>query len=733
LLHARLVVGQRAHGRIRAIDADAALTLPGVVAVLTAEDLAIRAPGSDRITMPLARDEVIFSGQPVALVVAETDAVATDAAELVTLDLEPLPVVLDPEAAMRPDAPPVRADVGTIGSGPSMDAQTHAAVGAHSDELEDEALSSNVVGRSRYTEGDVEAALAGADVVVEGRFTTPWMYQGYLEPQVTTARLDDDGGLVLETATQGAFGNRNDVAKAMRLPHHRVRTVPTPLGGAFGAKWTMFETLVGSAALKLGRPVRLALTRLEDFASMNPGQAFSAEARLGATRDGRFTGLRARIVADAGAFDDATAESLAGVLIAGPYAWPAFDIKAYGVRTNRFGVGPYRGPSGPPMAFALESLVDELAERLGLDPVEVRRQNAATAGGPMVDEESWPPIALGEVLDELEASPLWRRRNEVPDGEGIGLAVGYWPGGKAPAAALCRVSSDGTVQVVTGVVDMTGVSGGFQALVADALGLDPGLVTIVTADTGSAPPSPGSGGSVTTYAAGRAIRLAAEEARRQLLEEASIQLEISPDDLELSAGTVRPKGTPEKALPIARLVRAGARAGRRPIEGHARTEGGSLAPSVAGHVAHVRVDERTGEVQVLADHVVQDVGRALNPALVRDQQHGGTLQGIGWALREQLVHDEDGGLVSGSFLDYALPRAADVGRIEHTIVEVPAPDGPLGAKGIGEGPVIAGAAAVANAVAAATGLRLRDLPMTAPRVWRALQARHDEGRAEGGG
>ncbi|NJD29733.1 MAG: xanthine dehydrogenase family protein molybdopterin-binding subunit [Chloroflexi bacterium] len=723
LLHARLVLAGRAHARLRGVDPGAALAVPGVVAVLTAKDLANLAPGSDRTAIPLARDEVVFAGQPVAMVVAETVAAASDAGELVVVDLEPLPAVMDPEAAMRPDAPLVRGDIADDGDGPSMDAQTHAAVGAHSDELEVEELSANVVGRSRYSEGDAGTALARAEFVVEGRYSTSWMYQGYLEPQVTTARLDDDGSLILETATQGAFGNRNDVAKAMRLAHHRVKTVPTPLGGAFGAKWTMFETLVGSATLQLGRPVRLELTRREDFAAMNPGQAFIAEVRIGASRDGRFEGLEARIVADAGAFDDATAESLAGVLVAGPYAWPAFDIRAYGVRTNRFGVGAYRGPSGPPMAFALETLVDELAGRLGLDPVELRRRNAATPGSPMVDEEPWPPIALGEVLAGLESSPVWGRRAALPPGEGVGLAVGYWPGGIAPAAALCRVSPDGTVQVTTGVVDMTGVSGGFQVLVAAALGIDPALVAIIAADTGSAPPAPGSGGSVTTYAAGRAIRLAAEETRDQLLEAASIQLEIAREDLELVDGKVQPKGTPDRAIPIAKLVRANARAGRAPIEGHGRTGETSLAPSVAGHVVHVRVDEDTGEVRVLEDHLVQDVGRALNPALVRDQQLGGSMQGLGWALREGLVHDADGGLVTGSFLDYALPRAADVGRLESTIVEVPAPDGPLGAKGMAEGPVIAGPAAIANAIAAATGLRLRDLPMSAPRIWRALRER----------
>jgi CO/xanthine dehydrogenase Mo-binding subunit len=268
---------------------------------------------------------------------------------------------------------------------------------------------------------------------------------------------------------------------------------------------------------------------------------------------------------------------------------------------------------------------------------------------------------------------------------------------------------------------MSGTGGGFQAIVADVLGIDPGLVDIVAVDSGSAPASPGSGGSTITYSVGRAILQAAEATAQRLLEAASIQLEIAVQDLELVGGTVRPRGTPGRAIPFAKLVRANARAGRAPIEAHGTADEPSLAPSVAGHVVRVRVDRGTGHAQVLDDHVVQDVGRVLNPALVAGQQHGAAAQGIGWATIEALVHDANGQLVSGTFLDYALPRVDDVGSLTTTSVEVPAPDGPLGAKGMGEAPVIPGAAAVANAIAHATGLRLRDLPMSRTRVWQALR------------
>lgn len=723
LLHARLVLATPAHARIVSIDRTAALAMPGVVAVLVAADLPIASSDPDRMAIPLAVGEVVFAGQPVATVVAKTAAAAADAVELVVVRYELLPAVVDAVAAMAPDAPLARhVEAAATGGGPSMDAQTHAAVGGGGDaSIDEEPLSANVKGRHRYRLGDARAALEGAAVTAGGRFTTSWVHQGYLEPSVATARLDDDGTLIVETATQSIFGVRNDLARVLGMPHHEVRVVGTPLGGAFGGKWSLFESLVAAATLVLRRPVRLVLDRGTDMRITNPGQGFDLEVRIGADAAGRFVGLEARIVADSGAFEDTAFEALAGVLIAGPYAWPAFDIRAYGVRTNRFGVGPYRAPTAPPMCFALEGLVDELASRLGVDPLDLRAGNGAAAGSPMVDGEPWPAMGLLEVIEALRATPLWRARaSDVAAGEGTGVAVGYWPGSTDPASAVCRVSPDGSVQVVTGVVDMSGVAGGFQAIAAEVLGLDPAAVENVTLDTGSAPPSPGSGGSTITYSAGRAVRAAAEDARTRLLEAASLQLEIDPADLELVDGTIRPKGTPERAIPIAKVVRANARAGRAPIEGHANTEQLSLAPSVAGHVARVRVDLETGEVAVLADHVVQDVGRALNPALVIDQQHGAAVQGIGWALRERLVHDDAGQLTSGTFMDYALPRVQDVGALSTTIVEVPSADGPFGAKGMGEAPVIAGAAAIGNAIAAATGVRLRTLPMTPPVVRRAL-------------
>jgi CO/xanthine dehydrogenase Mo-binding subunit len=719
LLHGRLVLAPYAHARIRGIDRSAALGMPGIVAVLTAADLPI-VGGDGRVGEPLARDEVVFAGQPVALVLGETPAAAADAVAGVHVDYEPLTPIIDPQAAMLVGSPLTRPAAAGTESGEG--AATHAAVGGEGDaSIETEVLSPNVTGRHRYRAGDVTAALAGAHVVVGGTFDASWTYQAYIEPMTATAWLDPDGTLIVEASTQGTFSARNDLCKALGLPPGRIVVRSTPLGGAFGAKFTLFEPLVAAAALVIRRPIRLELERMEDMLAANPGQGTRVELRIGADAAGRFVGLESRMVFDAGAFDEMSVESVGAVLIAGPYRWPAFDIRAYGVLTNRVGTGAYRGPGGPPTAFALETLVDELAVRLGLDPIDIRLANAALEGEPMVDGEAWVRIGLGECLDAVRTLPAWQARDRLPADEGVGIAVGVWPGSKDAAAAACRVEPDGTITIVTGAVDMTGTASAFAAIAAEVIGVPVEAVNVVMSDTASAPRSPGSGGSTVTYSVGRAVRLAAEDARERMLRAASRELEIDPGDLEIADGFVRPRGSPERGLSVAKLARRNDRHGREPIEGHATSEHTSLAPSVATHLAHVRVDRTTGDVHLLGYHVAQDVGRAINPALIVGQLVGGAAQAIGRALFEEYEHDKEGQVLTATLPDYGVPRAGDVPDIGTTIIEVPAPEGPFGAKGIGESSAIPGPAAIANAIAAATGVRMRELPIRPAKVWRALQ------------
>jgi CO/xanthine dehydrogenase Mo-binding subunit len=477
------------------------------------------------------------------------------------------------------------------------------------------------------------------------------------------------------------------------------------------------------AVLALRRPVRLVLTRSEDFQATNPASAQVTHLKIGAREDGTLTGIQGRLIVDRGSNAGWGVEGTSSLLVAGPYRWEAHDLRGYGVQTNRFTFGAYRAPGAPTAAFALESLLDELATKLGLDPIEMRLKNAVVEGDLSISGNPFPVIGVVDVLERIREHPLWAARGSLPEGEGLGMALGHWPGGNEPAAAVCRVNADGTMTVVTSAADMSGVNTGFAVIAAETFGLSPDKIRVVSADTSSGPYAGASGGSKVTYTVGAAVLRAAESARQKLLAAASQELEIAPDDLEVVDGVVRAVGAPDRSITVEELAQKALRFGGRyePIEGHGGSAQTRGAPSVAAHLCHARVDPETGEVYLLKHVIAQDVGRALNPALVEGQMRGGVTQGIGWALFEQLDHDEDGRLLTGSFLDYAIPTAERVPEIDTLIVEVPAPDGPYGAKGIGEAPVVGAPAAVANAVAAAAGTRFYELPMTPPRVWEALR------------
>ena len=727
LLHARLVLSHEAHAMISSISTEAALEVPGVVAVLTAADLPLAATGRGRTYEPLAREEVVYAGHPVALVVAESEAAAEDGAELVEVDLDPLEPVLDLESATRPGAPRARVKVAADDAGSDL-GDAHASV-ATSGVGDEEELSDNVLDTARLENGDVDAALAASHVVVKGRLSTPWMYQGYIEPQTATAWVDPDGQLVVSSATQAPFSTRDSLAKLLGMPVGQVRVRSEALGGAFGGKIMVIDPLVACAAVVLRRPVRLAMTRSEDMAASNPAGAEMMTVELGADAEGNLTGIRTRILVDRGSTDDFGVESIAALLSAGPYRWQAHQLTALGVSTNRMTFGAYRAPTAPPAAFAVESLIDELARRLDMDPLDLRLRNVVGEGDANPAGQPFPIFGARQCLERIREHPLWSRRQDLPEGEGIGAAIGWWPGGYEPAAAVCRLDADGNLTIITGAADMSGVESGFATIAAEAFGVDPERVRVVRADTSSAPYAGTSGGSKVTYTVGRAVERAASEARERLLEIAAEELEIAPEDLEIVDGAIQPAGVPAKALPIDELAPKILSFGGKypPVEGHGRV---ALppAPQSAAHLSHVRVDPDTGAVTLLAHVVAQDVGRALNPALVEGQMRGGTTQGLGWALLEELVHDAHGQLTTGTFVNYALPTAGIVPPIDTEIVEVPVPEGPYGAKGVGEAPVVGAPGAVANAVAAATGgRRVWDLPMTPERVWRAMNGSNGSG------
>jgi CO/xanthine dehydrogenase Mo-binding subunit len=717
LLHARLFLSPHAHAAIKRLPVAAARATPGVVAVFTAEDLPFgeEAPNV-RGRCLLARGEARFVGEPVAVVVAGSEAAAADGLERLAwgAQFEPLPALVDPLAAADPAAPLVQPGL----AGKSGEASLHAALKV--DEEAADQRPSNIAGRVQFRRGDIERGLREADLVIGRTFRTSVIHQAYIEPHATVADYDPTARrLTIWTATQGLFYARENVAQVLGLPESSVRIVPMPVGGGFGAKILLLEPIAGALAMVLRRPVRVVLTRSDEFRTATPAPQSTLEVRLGAKHDGRLVAIQARLLFDAGALPGAPV-NIAALMLGGNYQAPHLDIQGSEVLTHKAPVGAYRAPGAPQAAFALESVIDDLARSLGHDPIEFRLRNASQGGDPMPNGEPWPRIGLRESLQAVQQDPVWRGRER--DGRGVGVAAGGWLGGIEPASACIRMNTDGTAQVIVGSVDISGTATALAQVAAEMLGVSVSRVSVVGADSDNAPAAGMSGGSKIIYTMGSAVLKAAEDARRQVLALAATRLEAAEADLEIHDGVVQVRGVPSRTIAVADLVKltSGFGASHPPIFGVASEALVQRAPAFGAHVARVRVDGDSGRVRVVDYAVAQDVGRAINPAAVRGQIHGGIAQGIGWALLERMIYDENGSLATGTFLDYALPRASDVPSIQVALVEVPAEHGPFGAKGVGEPPVVPVAAAIANAIADVSGARVETLPIVPEAVVSAL-------------
>ena len=720
MLYARLVPSAYAAARIVRVDTEAAKRVPGVVAVFVAADLEGTLNGSEsgsRRLNFLAKERVVFAGQPVAVVLAESEAQAEDGASAVSVEYDPGAVVVDPLRGMQEDAPKVREHL----AAGAQEQDLHAAVAASEDEAEHEDLHDNVSNTLRFKRGDVAQGFAEADVIVEDRYTVASVHQGYLEPQTCVVVPDPvTGGVAVYTSTQAQFMTRDEVANALGLPTNHVRCVAMTVGGGFGAKYVVIEPFVASLVKKTGRPVRLQYTRGEEFAAANPSPYVSIECKTGAKRDGTLTAMQARVVFDTGAYSG-SALGIACLLIGGYYRFPNLDIRGYEVVTNKPGVGAYRAPGAPHASFAIESQMDDLAAQLGMDPLELRLKNAIVEGDLWPDGNPWPKIGLVECLEALQQHPLWQNRHNLPANEGVGIGAGGWPGGKGPAAAACRMDPGGTLTISVGAVDLTGQTTTFALIAAEAFGIAPDKVRVVISDTESAPHSPGSGGSQITYTVGKAVLEAATEARKQAFAIVAQELEANVEDLEIVGDEVQVKGVPDRKVALRDVYRLST-SRAKPVWGNGASAQQIIAAGFAAHLAHVRVDPQTGEVTVLNYVAAQDVGKALNPPAVIGQVEGGALQGIGIALFEQIAYDDNGQLLTGSFMDYAMPSFTQSPVIETILVEVPTPDGPFGARIVGEPPIIPGPAAIANALKAATGKRFTHVPIDAQTVYASLQA-----------
>jgi CO/xanthine dehydrogenase Mo-binding subunit len=728
LLHAKLLRSPHAHAKIVRIDVSKAKALPGVRAVLTAADIPqLKKKAPTRAHAVLAIDRVVFAGQPVAAVAADEPAIAEEALDLIDVQYEVLPVAADPLESMKPGAPPV-AELGTEAD--TSEAQAHGSVAGVSTEAKP-SKAVNISQQARLQRGDVAKAFAESDVVIENTYRVPMVHQGYMEPHAVLAQWDSSGNLTLWASTQGSFNTRSEVADVLELPENRIKVIPMECGGGFGGKIrALCEPITAVLAKATNRPVRYVMTRKEELEAGMPAPQVIIKMKTGAKRDGTLMAIEAEAILESGAYSGAVL-AVAGVFLASLYLFPNFDVKGFEVLTHKPSIAAYRAPVAPQTIFAIDSQMEQIAKKLGVDPVEFRLRHVQHEGDKMANNQPWLSNGAAEVLAKLAEHPIWKKRAEwkasAKDGKlrGTGISLGGWLGGLQPTGATVRLNPDGTLQVMTGQVDIAGTNIALAQIAATAYGVDIDKVKITTGDTDVAPVTGLSAGSKTTYTVGVAVIQAAEIARKQTLEIAAKELEASVHDLEIEDGKVIVRGVPDKGITLASIGKKGNlyMSKVEPVIGASHPAFSVQAPAFCAQLARIEVDPDTGEVTLHNFVVAQDVGKAINPAQIEGQMQGGAVQSLGMALTEALMYDDKARLTNPSLLDYRKLTSADLPNIETIIVEKPAPHGPFGARGVGEPPIVPAPAAIANAIEDATGVRLTHLPLSPERIALAIAAR----------
>jgi len=723
-LHAAFRYADHPHARVLRIDTAAARAIPGVRAVLTHEDVPdVRYGALAQDRRLFAKEKVRWEGDVVAAVAARTPEIARAAAAAIDVEYEVLDPLPDYVANLEPGAPLVHEEWRDYGADENL------------------GRDGNVLGRSTIVRGDADAALAAADVVVRGRYVAEASQAAPIEPRAILAQWSGDR-VTIWSSSQVPFIARAGVAHTLQLPQAHVRVVVPLLGGGFGAKCDFhFEAHVAALSRATGRPVKLVFTRREEFiAPDHRREGMVVELETGATRDGRLLARRARLVLDGGAYcgEGGFFAQMAAMHAVGPYQVENVAVESYLMYSTNQPSGSVRAPTAPQTCWALEQHLDELADALGLDPAELRRRTLVEDGATGPTGQVYEAIGARRTLEA--ALELIGYGQDLPDDEAIGIACGWWPSFSSPSGAWVKLNEDGSGTIVTGALECgSGAVMALPLLAAEVLGMRPQDFSVLSADTEAGPWDMGASGSQTTFNNGRAVLAAAGEVREQLLDLAADRLEVDRADLELADGAVRVAGAPHRQVSVAELagtgtpllgkgsgtppeappVDASACVGRMGLESF-------LAPQLMTHAARVRVDRRTGVVQVVAFAAAHDSGRILNRLGADGQVYGGVAMGIGQALSEATWLDPDGRQRNPGLLDYKLQTAADLPPIAVRWIEIDTPGaGPRGSKGVGEPPCVPTSGAIGNAIARVIGRHVDRLPMTPERVWTAATAGGD--------
>jgi CO/xanthine dehydrogenase Mo-binding subunit len=659
----------------------------------------------DMVRNVMAREKVLYEGHPVAAVAATTAAVAKRALKLIDVRYEILPHVIDVVEAMRPDAPVLHEDMFTVGVEPKP------------------AKPSNIAKRIEIKQGDIEAGFKKADIVVEREFRTAPVHQGYIETHAALATVSEDGATELWCSTQGHYIVRAHCARLLGMDQAKLRVTATEIGGGFGGKTVVYlEPLAIALSRKAKRPVKMVMSREEVFKASGPTSGAVVRVKMGATKDGRFVAGFAELKYQAGAFQGSPVQP--GVFCAyAPYDMENVNVIGYDVVSNRPKVAAYRAPGAPISEYAVESVVDEIAKKLGLDPIELRMMNAAREGTKAAYGPTFGPLGLEETLNSIKKTEHWN--TPLRKWQGRGVASGFWFNIGGDTCVSLTVNEDGTVSLMAGTPDIGGLRAALTSVAADELGIPYEKVRPIIGDTGSLGFNHLTGGSRSAFSGSMAVVEAAKQIRSDLCARACKLWEAKPEQVEYKDGHVWPLGPlaqKVKAMSLSDFARAMGKTGG-PLVGYGRINAQGAGPSLGTHLVDLEVDPETGRVTILRYTVAQDAGKALHPAYVEGQFQGGAAQGVGWALNEEYVYGADGKLQNAGFLDYRMPVASDLPMIDAIVVEVPNPKHPHGVRGVGETPIVPPLGAIANAMEQATGIRFTELPMSPPKVLKALKER----------
>ncbi len=712
MLHGAVLRSPHAHARLVSIDTSAAEAMPGVKAVVTRDDIpetfAKIVMGEGAIDLhdvgdnALARTKVLYEGHAVAAVAATSVELARAAAERITVVYEPLPAVCTLDQALAPGAAVLHDGMVTKGKpadGPSGP--------------------TNIAMRIEMRRGDAHQAFSEADLIIEDEFRTPMVHQGYIEPHACVARYGEDGQVVIWTTTQGHFAARDSCAGILGIDAATIKVIPTEIGGGFGGKISVYlEPLAVALSRKAHRPVKMVMTRDEVFRASGPTSGTKIRMKIGVKRDGTIVAATTSMYYEAGAYPGSPAGAGAMCCFSS-YRIPHFLIEAYDVVVNRPKVAAYRAPGSPASTFATESLLDEIARRLGMDPIELRLKNAVSEGDAAAYGPKFGPIGLRQVLEAAQTHPHWKA--PLAANQGRGIACGFWFNAGMASSAIVALSADGSAAVVAGNPDIGGTRVAQALMVAEELGIPVERVRPSVADTDSIGYADVTGGSRVCYATGMAVIQAAQDVRHQLQERAAKIWNVDVTQVGWEDGRAVPLDGAGQHAPLtaselaAKMAHTGG-----PIIGRATVNPPMAGPSFAVNICDLEVDKETGCSRVVRYTAIQDVGKAIHPSFVEGQMQGGAAQGIGWALNEEYVYGANGTLQNAGFLDYRMPVASDLPAIDTVLVEVPNPLHPYGVRGVGEVPIVPPLAAVANAMRDATGIRFTELPLSPPRVLEGL-------------